>query len=67
MSRMSDLWLEIEELVYDAIADGCIYDGEVVKYVNDRATLKVDEDVIKGIINSYCEYLDGNPYASYNV
>lgn len=56
MSRMSDLWLQIEELVYDAIAEGCMYDNEVVKYVNDRAPLKVDRDVILGIINTYVNY-----------
>lgn len=53
MSRMSDAWLEIEELVYDAIAAGCIYDGEVVHYVNSRAPLKVDRDVIIGILDTY--------------
>lgn len=53
MSRMSDAWLEVEELVYDAIAAGCIYDGEVVRYVNERAPLKVDRDVIVGILDTY--------------
>ena len=53
MSHMSDMWLQIEELVYDAIAAGCIYDGEVVQYVNIRAPLKVDRDVIIGILDTY--------------
>ena len=52
MSRMSDLWLEVEELVYDAIADGCMYDGEVVKYVNDRAPIKIERDVVINILES---------------
>lgn len=57
MSRMSDLWLQVEELVYDAIEAGCEYDNEVIKYVNDRAPLKVDSDVILGIIDTYVNYV----------
>lgn len=53
MSRMSDAWLEVEELVYDAIAAGCEYDNEVVYYVNERAPLKVDRDVIISILDRH--------------
>lgn len=53
MSHMSDMWLQIEDLVYDAIAAGCIFDNEVVEYVNVRAPLKVDRDIIIGILDNY--------------
>jgi len=62
MSRMSDLWLEVEELVYDAIADGCMYDGEVVKYVNDRAPIKIERDVVINILESYVNFSHEGEY-----
>ena len=52
MSRMSDCYTEIVELVADAIEAGAFYLGDVVEYVNSRATIKADRDVIAGVIDS---------------
>ncbi len=52
MSRMSDAYTEIVELVGDAIEAGAYYLGDVVEYVNARSALKVDRDMVGGIIDS---------------
>ena len=61
MSRMSDRYTEIVELVAEAIESGLFYLGDVVEYVNARAALKSDRDMIAGVIDSlsteYTEYL----------
>ena len=52
MSRMSDAYTDIVELVGDAIEEGADYISDVVEYVNQRSILKVDREIIKGIIDS---------------
>lgn len=52
MSRMSDAYIEITNLVGDAIESGAYYLGDVVDYVNQRSSLKVDRETVKGMIES---------------
>jgi hypothetical protein len=52
MSRMSDAYTDIVELVGDAIEAGAYYLGDVVEYVNARSSLKVDRETVDGIVNS---------------
>lgn len=52
MSRMSDAYTDIVELVGDAIEAGSYYVGDVVEYVNTYSRLKVDRETVKGIIDS---------------
>ena len=52
MSRMSDAYTDIVELVGDAIEAGAYYVGDVVEYVNERSRLKVDRETVNGIIRS---------------
>jgi hypothetical protein len=49
---MSDAYTDIVELVGDAIEAGAYYVGDVVEYVNERSRLKVDRDMVNGIIES---------------
>ena len=52
MSRMSDAYTDVVELVGDAIEAGAYYVGDVVEYVNTYSKLKVDREIVKGIIDS---------------
>ena len=52
MSRMSDAYIDIVELVGDAIEAGAYYLNDVVEYVNARSTLKIDREMASGIVNS---------------
>jgi hypothetical protein len=52
MSYMSDAYNEIVDLVGDAIEAGAYYVNDVVQYVNERSRLKVDRDMVDGIIRS---------------
>ena len=52
MSRMSDAYNDIVDLVGDAIDAGAYYVNDVVEYVNARSSLKVDRDMVNGIIQS---------------
>ena len=52
MSRMSDAYNDIVDLVGDAIEAGAYYVGDVVEYVNERSRLKVDREMVDGIIKS---------------
>ena len=52
MSRMSDAYLDIVDLVGDAIEAGAYYVGDVVEYVNTYSRLKVDRETVAGIIES---------------
>ena len=54
MSRMSDLYLEVQELVVDAVSTpGIMYDTDVLNYVNDRASVEVDMETIEAILDSF--------------
>ena len=52
MSYMSDCYNEIVDLVGDAINSGAFYLNDVVEYVNEYSRLKVDRDLVAGIIAS---------------
>ena len=52
MSRMSDAYNEVIDLVVEAIAAGAFYLGDVVEYVNARSAVKAERSVIAGIIDS---------------
>lgn len=54
MSRMSDLYLEVQELVVDAVSTpGIVMDTDVLNYVNDRCSVEVDLDMIETILDSF--------------
>ena len=54
MSRMSDLYLEVQELVVDAVSTpGIFYDTDVLDYVNDRCSVEVDLKTIEAILDSF--------------
>lgn len=54
MAKMSDLYLEIQELVVDAVSTpGIVYDTDVLQYVNDRCSVEVDLDIIETILDSF--------------
>ena len=54
MSRMSDLYLEVQELVVDAVSTpGIFYDTDVLDYVNDRCSVEVDLETVEAILDSF--------------
>ena len=54
MSRMSDLHLELQELVGDAIStSGIMYDTDVLNYVNERCSVQVDLATIESILDQF--------------
>ena len=54
MSRMSDLYLEVQELIVDAVSTpGIMYDTDVLNYVNDRCSVEVDLETIETILNTF--------------
>jgi hypothetical protein len=54
MSKMSDLHLQIQELVVDAVSTpGIFYDTDVLEYVNQRCSVEVDLETIEGILDQF--------------
>jgi len=53
MSRMSDLALEVDELVVQAIESGAQTERQVQTYVNDRLALTIDIGQINRIIGDF--------------
>lgn len=54
MSHMSDLHLQIQELVVDAVSTpGIFYDTDVLEYVNQRCSVEVDLETIEGILDQF--------------
>ena len=54
MSKMSDLQLQIQELVVDAVSTpGIFYDTDVLEYVNERCPVEVDLETIEGILDMF--------------
>ena len=52
MSRMSDLYLEISELVGDALSTpGIMYDNDVLEYVNERCSVQVSWAQVEPIMD----------------
>ena len=66
MSRMSDAYNEVIDLVVEAIEAGAFYLGDVVEYVNARSAVKAERSVIAGIIDSLdTDYAGGASQAMY--
>jgi hypothetical protein len=54
MSRLSDLDLEIQELVVDAIGTpGMMMDHQILQYVNDRCSVEVKIETIEAILDRF--------------
>lgn len=54
MSKMSDLYLEVQELVVDAVSTpGIMYDTDVLNYVNDRCSVEIDLETIETILDTF--------------
>ena len=54
MSRMSDLYLEVQELVVDAVSTpGIVMDTDVLNYVNDRCSVEIDLETIETILDTF--------------
>ena len=53
MSRMSDLALEVDELVVQAIETGAQTERQVQTYVNDRLCLHIPIEQINRIIGDF--------------
>lgn len=53
MSRMSDLALEIDELIVQAIETGAQTEQQVQTYVNDRLMVHIDIGQINRIIGDF--------------
>ena len=54
MSRMSDLYLEVQELVVDAVSTpGIMLDTDILNYVNDRSSVQVDMETIEAIMDTF--------------
>lgn len=52
MSRMSDLHLQIQELVVDAVSTpGIMFDTDVLDYVNERSPVDVDLATVEAILD----------------
>ena len=66
MSRMSDAYNDVIDLVVEAIEGGAFYLGDVVEYVNARSAVKAERSVIAGIIDSLdTDYAGGASQAMY--
>jgi hypothetical protein len=51
---MSDLYLEVQELIVDAVSTpGIMYDTDVLNYVNDRCSVEVDLETIETILDTF--------------
>jgi len=54
MARMSDLHLQVQELVVDAVSTpGIVYDTDVLNYVNDRCSVEIDLETIETILDTF--------------
>ncbi len=51
---MSDLYLEIEELVIDAMSvPGVMSDRDVLAYVNDNCSVEVSMEMVEDILDKF--------------
>jgi hypothetical protein len=51
---MSDLYLEVQELVVDAVSTpGIVMDTDVLNYVNDRCSVEIDLETIETILDTF--------------
>ena len=62
MSVWSDLLIETENLVFDALELGAKTNEDVLAYVMMNSSYHVDEDLITSIVNKSMSYLTGDYY-----
>lgn len=54
MSRMSELYMDVERLVIDAMSEpGVMSDKDVLNYVNERSPINISLDVIEFILDKF--------------
>ncbi len=54
MSKMSEIYIEAVNLVYDAMGEpGVMTDNDVLNYVNDRLPIKVDLDFVEEVLDKF--------------
>jgi hypothetical protein len=62
MSVWSDLLIETENLVFDALELGAKTNEDVLAYVMMNSSYHVDEDLITSVVNKTMSYLTGDYY-----
>jgi len=62
MSVWSDLLIETENLVFDALELGAKTNEDVLAYVMMNSSYHVDEDLITSIVNKSMSYFTGDYY-----
>ena len=60
MSVWSDLLIETEDLVFDALELGAKTNEDVLAYVMMNSSYHVDEDLITSVVNKTMSYLTGD-------
>ena len=54
MSKMSELFIEAENLVYDAMGEpGVMTDNDVLNYVNERLPIRVDLEFVETVLDKF--------------
>jgi len=62
MSVWSDLLIETENLVFDALELGAKTNEDVLAYVMMNSSYHVDEDLITSVVNKTMSYFTGDYY-----
>ena len=69
MSRMSELAIQAERLVIDAISEaGIMSERDILEYVNDRLPVEVDARFIESVLDKFFgdDWAGGCDIPSYN-
>ena len=69
MSRMSDLAIQAESLVIDAISEaGIMSERDILEYVNDRLPIEVDASFVESVLDKFFgdDWAGGCDIPSYN-
>lgn len=54
MSRMSELYIDAENLVIDAMSEpGVMTDNDVLNYVNERLPINVDLEFVEHVLDKF--------------
>jgi len=67
MSVWSDLLIETEDLVFDALELGAKTNEDVLAYVMMNSSYHVDEDLITSIVNKSMSYFTGDYYEHHST
>ena len=67
MSVWSDLLIETENLVFDALELGAKTNEDVLAYVMMNSSYHVDEDLITSVVNKTMSYLTGDYYEHHST